>query len=91
MTNATNVTTTTSSNETTTSSPVLSLLLLSEEVETLGAAADQFFVLTMGALVLLMQAGFALIEAGTVRAKNATSILIKNISDLCFGKEGERE
>jgi ammonia channel protein AmtB len=30
-------------------------------------------------LVLLMQIGFALIEVGSVRSKNATSILLKNV------------
>ncbi len=60
-------------------------VLLAEDLSALKSDLDQFFLLVMGALVVLMQAGFALIEAGTVRAKNATSILIKNISDLCFG------
>jgi len=46
---------------------------------------DHFFLLLMGAVVLFMQVGFALIEVGTVRSKNATSILIKNIADFCFG------
>jgi len=47
---------------------------------------DHYFLLMMGAIILFMQSGFAFIEVGTVRAKNATSILIKNISDACFGK-----
>jgi ammonia channel protein AmtB len=46
---------------------------------------DHFFLLVMGAIILFMQSGFAFIEVGTVRAKNATSILLKNISDACFG------
>ena len=40
----------------------------------------------MGALIILMQAGFGFLEAGAVRAKNTTNILIKNYTDLCFGK-----
>ena len=34
-------------------------------------------------LVFFMQAGFAMLEVGMVRAKSAQSILIKNIIDLC--------
>ena len=30
-----------------------------------------------------MQAGFAFLEAGSVRSKNTTNILIKNTLDLC--------
>ena len=29
--------------------------------------------------------GFALLESGTVRAKNVTNILLKNVSDMCLG------
>lgn len=42
--------------------------------------------LLLGAvLVFLMQAGFALLEAGSVRAKNTKNILIKNLMDGCLG------
>ena len=33
-------------------------------------------------LVFLMQAGFLLIEAGSVRAKNAVNVAQKNVSDM---------
>ena len=47
---------------------------------------DDMFLGIMGSLILLMQAGFAFLEAGSVRAKNTTNILIKNFSDMCFGE-----
>ncbi len=39
-------------------------------------------------MILLMQAGFSLIEAGSVRAKNNSNILIKNVFDACIGAIG---
>jgi Amt family ammonium transporter len=36
-------------------------------------------------MVFLMQAGFVLFEAGSVRAKNTKNILIKNLMDGCLG------
>ena len=47
---------------------------------------DDLFLAVMGSVILLMQAGFAFLEAGSGRAKNTTNILIKNFADLCFGK-----
>ena len=43
-------------------------------------ALDTFYFLVCGALVMWMAAGFAMLEAGLVRAKNTTEILTKNIS-----------
>ncbi len=37
------------------------------------------------ALVFFMQAGFAMLEAGFCRAKNAGNILMKNLMDFCIG------
>ncbi|KPK09703.1 MAG: ammonium transporter, partial [Acidithiobacillales bacterium SG8_45] len=39
-----------------------------------------FYFLVSGALVMWMAAGFAMLEAGLVRAKNTTEILTKNIA-----------
>lgn len=42
-------------------------------------ALDTFYFLVCGALVMWMAAGFAMLEAGLVRAKNTTEILTKNV------------
>jgi Amt family ammonium transporter len=36
-------------------------------------------------IVFFMQAGFALVECGLTRAKNACNILMKNLMDFCIG------
>lgn len=41
---------------------------------------DTFYFLICGALVMWMAAGFAMLEAGLVRAKNTTEILTKNVA-----------
>jgi ammonium transporter, Amt family len=43
-------------------------------------ALDTFYFLVCGALVMWMAAGFAMLEAGLVRAKNTTEILTKNVA-----------
>ncbi|MFS8874169.1 ammonium transporter [Synechococcus sp. R5-13] len=47
--------------------------------------ADIVWTTVAGALVFFMQAGFAMVEAGFTRAKNATNIVLKNLMDFCFG------
>jgi len=42
-------------------------------------AIDTFYFLVMGAFVMLMACGFAMLEAGLVRTKNTAEILTKNI------------
>ncbi|MDT8309958.1 MAG: ammonium transporter [Methylophaga sp.] len=42
-------------------------------------AMDTFYFLMCGALVMWMAAGFSMLEAGLVRAKNTTEILTKNV------------
>ena len=46
----------------------------------LSYALDTFYFLICGALVMWMAAGFAMLEAGLVRAKNTTEILTKNVA-----------
>ena len=52
------------------------------------AASDQVFAvwfLIGAALVFFMQAGFAMVETGFTRAKNAGNIIMKNLMDFCIG------
>jgi Amt family ammonium transporter len=42
-------------------------------------AIDTFYFLVMGAFVMWMAAGFAMLESGLVRSKNTTEILTKNV------------
>jgi Amt family ammonium transporter len=46
---------------------------------------DVVWTLIAGILVFTMQAGFALVETGMTRAKNAANIMMKNIFDFVLG------
>ncbi|MDD5561696.1 MAG: ammonium transporter [Candidatus Omnitrophica bacterium] len=50
--------------------------------ENLQAPVDYVWVLVCGFLVFFMQAGFAMVEAGFCRAKNATNLMAKNTIDF---------
>ncbi|MCI9189714.1 MAG: ammonium transporter [Lachnospiraceae bacterium] len=59
---------------------------MSEEL--MSAVNGQIFgvwFLIGAALVFWMQAGFAMVETGFTRAKNAGNILMKNLMDFCIG------
>ena len=45
----------------------------------------EFWFLIGTALVFWMQAGFAMVETGFTRAKNAGNIIMKNLMDFCIG------
>ncbi len=51
-----------------------------EDIVQIKYALDTFYFLICGALVMWMAAGFAMLEAGLVRAKNTTEILTKNVA-----------
>ena len=58
--------------------------------ETLSAEAvqvvlDNIWVLIAAILVIFMQAGFALVEAGLTRAKSVANIMMKNLMDFAVG------
>ena len=48
-------------------------------------AINTVWVALCAALIFFMEAGFALLEAGFIRAKNAMSIIAKVIIDITFG------
>ena len=49
---------------------------------------DTVWVLLAAFLVFFMQAGFGMVEAGFIRAKNSTNILTKNFLDFCMASIG---
>lgn len=54
-------------------------------MEELARSLDITWVLIGAALVFFMQAGFAMVETGLTRAKNAGNIIMKNLMDFCIG------
>lgn len=53
-----------------------------------GDYAGAVLVGISAALVFFMQAGFALLESGMVRAKNTINVILKNVSDMAVGTLG---
>ncbi|WP_430460098.1 ammonium transporter [Thalassolituus sp. LLYu03] len=47
--------------------------------------SNSMWVVMTAALVFFMQAGFALLESGMSRAKNAVNVMMKNYMDVCLG------
>ena len=56
-----------------------------EVMEVLNGQVFGVWFLIGAALVFWMQAGFAMVEAGFTRAKNAGNIIMKNLMDFCIG------
>jgi Amt family ammonium transporter len=54
-------------------------------LEEVSRGLNSAWVLLCAFLVFFMQAGFALVEAGLTRAKNATNIMMKNLMDFVMG------
>ena len=53
--------------------------------ETVTSEVFGVWFLIGAALVFFMQAGFAMVETGFTRAKNAGNIIMKNLMDFCIG------
>jgi Amt family ammonium transporter len=61
---------------------------LAQETPSIGevaASIDAVWLFLAAALVMFMQAGFAMVEAGFTRAKNAANITMKNLMDFSVG------
>lgn len=56
-----------------------------EDIAGVSGLGDVLWLLLGAYMVFFMQAGFALLEAGGVSAKNTKNILLKNILDACLG------
>ncbi|MEO8592298.1 MAG: ammonium transporter [Candidatus Solibacter sp.] len=58
---------------------------LQKSVAAVQKNADIVWTAVAAALVFFMQAGFAMVESGFTRAKNAGNIMMKNLMDFCMG------
>ena len=56
---------------------------VNERIDSLSAGVDIFFLLFASVVMFTMQAGFAMLCAGSVRRKNVQNTLLKNILDAC--------
>jgi ammonium transporter, Amt family len=54
---------------------------LQAQITDMQTSIDLFFVLVMGIICFMLQAGFGLLEVGSIRAKNAQNIMLKNMID----------
>ncbi len=59
-----------------------------ESIQIITVGLDTLWVLLAAFLVFFMQAGFGMVEAGFIRAKNTCNILTKNFLDFCMASIG---
>jgi len=58
---------------------------IADRVDEIAAALDVFWLLQAAVTIFVMQAGFALIETGSVRMQGARDIMMKNLLDASIG------
>ena len=58
---------------------------MSEILDAVNGVVFPVWFLIGAALVFFMQGGFAMVETGFTRAKNAGNIIMKNLMDFCIG------
>lgn len=56
-----------------------------ERIASLAQGVDTFYLIFAGALVYFMQPGFAMLCAGSIRAKNVKNVILWNLLDSCGG------
>ena len=56
-----------------------------DQITDLVTAIDTAWLLVTASMVFFMQAGFAMVESGFIRAKNTSNVLMKNMLDACVG------
>ena len=55
-----------------------------DELAKMAKSIDTIWILVAAFLVFFMQAGFACLEAGFTRAKNASNVIMKGVMDFCI-------
>jgi Amt family ammonium transporter len=65
--------------------PEPTVLSNKEAIDLVQTHANYMWTLVAAALVFFMQAGFAMVETGFTRAKNAINIMMKNLMDFALG------
>ena len=66
----------------------LGTTVTADEAIASSVGVDTLWVLLAAFLVFFMQAGFGMVEAGFIRAKNTCNILTKNFLDFCMASLG---
>ena len=61
------------------------IIMQNELLQAVDSEVFAIWFLIGAALVFFMQAGFAMVETGFTRAKNAANIIMKNLMDFCIG------